>query len=136
MDHGRIAQIGTPHDLYDRPNSRFVADFIGDANLIEGHVEAGVFHAGDLALPVEGGDGRALISVRPERIALGPPETAPIGRIESASYLGSRIEYVVSTGFGDLLVSAPIGAEPRTAGTLVGLHLSGAVRTASDEGTT
>jgi iron(III) transport system ATP-binding protein len=135
MDHGRIAQIGTPHDLYDRPNSRFVADFIGDANLIEGRVEAGIFHAGDLALPVEGGDGPALISVRPERIALGPPEGAPLGKVESASYLGSRIEYVVSTGFGNLLVSAPISAEPRAAGTSVGLHLPGAVRTASDEGT-
>jgi iron(III) transport system ATP-binding protein len=129
MDDGRIAQVGTPRDLYDRPNSRFVADFIGDANLIEGRVDGGTFRAGDLALPIDGADGPALISVRPERIALTPPGTPPLGRVERTSYLGSRIEYVVATGFGDLLVSAPIAAEALAPGAAVGLRLTGAVRT-------
>ena len=136
MDHGRIAQIGTPHDLYDRPNSRFVADFIGDANLIEGEVAGGTFHAADLALPVSGPDGPALVSVRPERIALKAPDAAPLGTVASASYLGSRMEYVVTTGFGDLLVSAPITAQALTPGAKVGLRLDGAVRTARDGGMT
>ena len=136
MDHGRIAQIGTPHDLYDRPNSRFVADFIGDANLIEGEVAGGTFHAADLALPVSGPDGPALVSVRPERIALEAPDAAPLGTVASASYLGSRMEYVVTTGFGDLLVSAPITAQALTPGAKVGLRLDGAVRTARDGGMT
>lgn len=134
MDHGRIAQIGTPHDLYDRPNSRFVADFIGDANLIEGEVAGGTFHAADLALPVSGPDGPALVSVRPERIALEAPDAAPLGTVASASYLGSRMEYVVTTGFGDLLVSAPITAQALTPGAKVGLRLDRAVRTARDGG--
>ena len=136
MDHGRIDQIGTPHDLYDRPNSRFVADFIGDANLIEGEVAGGTFHAADLALPVSGPDGPALVSVRPERIALEAPDAAPLGTVASASYLGSRMEYVVTTGFGDLLVSAPITAQALTPGAKVGLRLDGAVRTARDGGMT
>ena len=136
MDRGRIAQIGTPHDLYDRPNSRFVADFIGDANLIEGEVAGGTFHAADLALPVSGPDGPALVSVRPERIALEAPDAAPLGTVASASYLGSRMEYVVTTGFGDLLVSAPITAQALTPGAKVGLRLDGAVRTARDGGMT
>ena len=134
MDHGRIAQIGTPNDLYDRPNSRFVADFIGDANLIEGEVAGGTFRAADLSLPIEGRDGPALILVRPERIALLPPGAAPLGTVASASYLGSRMEYVVTTGFGDVLVSAPVTAETLVPGTKVGLRLDGAVRTERDGG--
>ncbi len=52
MDRGRIVQIGTPHEVYERPRSRFVADFIGIANI----------------LPI--GDGRRWLALRPEKIAL------------------------------------------------------------------
>ena len=128
MDHGRIAQIGTPQDLYDRPNSRFVADFIGDANLIEGEVSGGVFRASDLEMPLPGPDGPALVSVRPERIAIEPAGDAPRGRVVSASYLGSRTEHVVGTGFGELLVSSPISAAAFAPGTSVTLRMSAAVR--------
>jgi iron(III) transport system ATP-binding protein len=133
MDHGRIAQVGTPHDLYDRPSSRFVADFIGDANLIEGRVEGGTFRAADLELPVDGGDGPATVSVRPERIALVEPGRGPAGRVASASYLGSRVEYLVATGFGDILVSAPVTARDHAPGDAVGLTFSRAVRTGGSE---
>jgi iron(III) transport system ATP-binding protein len=130
MDHGRIAQIGTPHEVYDRPNSRFVADFIGDANLIEGAVAGGTFRAADLALPMEGPDGPALVSVRPERIALEAPGAGPVGRIDSATYLGSRVEYLVATGFGALLVSVPAGdARPLEPGAAVTVTIRHWVRT-------
>ena len=128
MDHGRIAQIGTPQDLYDRPNSRFVADFIGDANLIEGEVSNGTFRASDLELPLPGPDGPALVSVRPERIGIEPAGDAPRGRIMSSSYLGSRIEHVVGTGFGELLISSPISGPTFAPGTSVTLRLGAAVR--------
>ncbi len=129
MSHGRIAQIGTPADLYERPNSRFVADFIGDANLIEGRIERGVFLAPGLSLPIEGPEGAALVSIRPERIGLGAPGAGPEGRVVSATYLGGRMEYVVETDFGELLVSAPIGAPLRAPGEAVGLSIEGAVLT-------
>lgn len=114
MNAGRIAQIGTPEDLYDRPNSPFVADFIGDANLVDGTVTAGQFTAGDLRLAVKGVSGSARVSIRPERIAFGSGsnEGAVQGEVLSATYLGSRMEYVIATGFTQLLVSRPI-AEPR-----------------------
>jgi iron(III) transport system ATP-binding protein len=128
MDHGRIAQIGTPHDLYDAPNSRFVADFIGDANLIEGVVAGGIFRAADLALPLAGPDGPALVSVRPERITLETTGDAPRGQVISASFLGSRIEHVVGTGFGELLVSSPISAPAVGPGENVTLAIGAAVR--------
>jgi iron(III) transport system ATP-binding protein len=118
MDKGRIAQIGTPEDLYDRPASPFIADFIGDANLIRGAIVGGQFVAGGLTLPLAGPDGPATVSIRPERIRLSPGGPA---RISTATYLGSRIEYSVTSEGVEVLVSRPI-AEPRlAAGTDVGL---------------
>jgi iron(III) transport system ATP-binding protein len=118
MDRGRIAQIGTPEDLYDRPASPFIADFIGDANLIRGAIAGGQFTAGALTLPLAGPDGPATVSIRPERIRLAPGGPA---RIATATYLGSRIEYSVTSEGVEVLVSRPI-AEPRLeAGTDVGL---------------
>ena len=56
MDSGRIAQKGTPHELYETPASRFLADFIGDANLVDGELKAGeggpTFTAGGAGMPV------------------------------------------------------------------------------------
>ncbi|MFN4159342.1 MAG: ABC transporter ATP-binding protein [Gemmobacter sp.] len=111
MDRGRIAQIGTPADLYERPASPFIADFIGDANLIRGEVVAGRFTAPGMVLDVRGPDGAATLSIRPERITLAPggPD-----RVVTATYLGSRMEYLVSAQVGEMLVSRPIH-EPRMA---------------------
>jgi len=116
MQAGKIAQIGTPEDLYDRPATPFVADFIGDANLIEGIVQGGAFRAGDLALALSGADGPATVSIRPERIGL---RADGVGRVLSATYLGSRTEYVIDTGAGELLVSRPIAEPALPAGTAV-----------------
>lgn len=121
MDRGRIAQVGKPEDLYERPASGFIASFIGDANLIDGVVRDGRFGGASLDLTVPGGDGPATVSIRPERIALvsgsGP------ATIESATYLGSRMEYGVGIGGAALLISRPI-TEPRLApGTPVTLSI-------------
>ena len=111
MDRGRIVQVGTPEDLYERPASVFIASFIGDANLITGALRAGQFEGPGFKLGVSGADGRTTLSIRPERIALTAGGTA---RIESATYLGSRMEYAVRSGNTTLLVSRPID-EPRFA---------------------
>jgi ABC-type Fe3+/spermidine/putrescine transport system ATPase subunit len=90
MDLGRVVQVGTPHDVYERPRSRFVADFIGIANI----------------LPL--GDGRWL-ALRPEKIALcaNRPDTAHAiaGKIVDIAYEGDRSLYRVATGDSVLLVS-------------------------------
>jgi iron(III) transport system ATP-binding protein len=120
MKMGQIAQIGTPSDLYENPASTFVADFIGDANLVEGTVTGGVFRTAHLAMPVEASDGVTTATIRPERIRLVPGGAA---RILSASYLGSRMEYVVQDEDLEFLVSRPI-SEPRlTAGDRVELRI-------------
>ena len=111
MKMGQIAQIGTPAELYEHPASSFVADFIGDANLIEGHIRAGRFHAGHLDLPVAAADGTVTATIRPERIRL---ESGGAARVLTATYLGSRMEYLIRDENLEFLVSRPI-AEPRSA---------------------
>ena len=129
MKNGKIAQIGTPKDLYDRPNSRFVADFIGDANLIEGQINkinsGYVFSAGKLNIKLDAAYpiGKAVIAVRPERIILS--ENNGDSRIRSVIYLGSKYEYNVITPFGEILASASASSEPIAAGTEVGISIEG-----------
>ena len=123
MQAGRIAQIGTPRDLYERPASPFVADFIGDANLVPGQVASGRFRAADLDLPMTGPDGDAKISIRPERIGLEPGDGMPSGTIRSCTYLGSRWEYEIETGFAELLASRPMTEPPIAPGTRVTLTI-------------
>ncbi|MCA1775317.1 MAG: ABC transporter ATP-binding protein [Loktanella sp.] len=109
MEKGQIAQFGTPEDLYERPASAFISSFIGDANIIAGKVQSGRFIGAGLDLPVPGDAGAATLSIRPERIVLAAGGTA---RIDSVTYLGSRMEYAVTSGGLALLVSRPI-TEPR-----------------------
>jgi iron(III) transport system ATP-binding protein len=123
MQAGRIAQIGTPRDLYERPASPFVADFIGDANLITGHVSNGRFVAADLDLPLPGTDGHAQISLRPERIGLTPGTDGPVGTVRSCTYLGSRWEFEIETSFAELLASRPMTEAPLAPGTRVSLNI-------------
>ncbi len=121
MEGGRIAQQGTPHELYEKPASRFLADFIGDANLIDGTltVEAGGarFVAGDLGVVVRADGmppGPATLAIRPHRLrVVDLGEGALPGVCKRSAYLGSRIEYVVETPWGELLVFDGEGRTPR-----------------------
>ncbi|MDZ7823578.1 MAG: ABC transporter ATP-binding protein [Ahrensia sp.] len=121
MNAGRIAQVGTPTDLYERPASAFISSFIGDANLIEGDVQKGKFGAAALDLNVSGGDGRCTVSIRPERIVLHKNGPA---KIASATYLGSRMEYEVISGGQALLVSRPITEMRFETGDSVSLEIA------------
>ena len=111
MEGGRIAQEGTPEELYEAPKSRFLADFIGDANLVDGElrVDAGgaTFEAGGVRLPVRADGvpaGPAVLAVRPHRLRIVPSGQGLIeGVCRRVAYLGSRAEYIVATPWGDLL---------------------------------
>ncbi|HVF62659.1 MAG TPA: ABC transporter ATP-binding protein [Casimicrobiaceae bacterium] len=112
MDGGRIAQQGSPQDLYEKPASRFLADFIGDANLIDGELVQGAdgmrFVSGDVSARVHANGvapGPATLAVRPNRLQIARPGEGPVpGECKRAAYLGSRAEYVVGSPWGDLLV--------------------------------
>jgi putrescine transport system ATP-binding protein len=93
MNAGRIAQIGTPHDIYEHPATRFVADFIGIANLLD----------------VSGGGEPRWLALRPEKIVLSTTQPdrahAVAGRIVDIAYEGGRSLYRVATEGTVILVS-------------------------------
>ena len=105
LDGGRISQVGTPREVYQRPANLFVAGFLGEANLLEarsGGVPAlGVATSG-------ASDGTAVI--RPEDMRLRPAgETGAAGAIESLSFQGPRLRVLVALESGErVVVSAPV----------------------------
>ena len=111
MDSGRIAQQGTPQQLYEAPVSRFLADFIGDANLVDGELQgvdgSARFAAGGVVVPVAAdgmAPGPATLAVRPHNLrVVGAGQGVLDGICRRVAYLGSRVEYVVATPWGELL---------------------------------
>jgi iron(III) transport system ATP-binding protein len=116
---GRVVQVGTGEDLFQRPRSRFVAEFIGKTNLIDGILtEPGVVTRGDLRLHVAPADfaigGAVVLSVRPHQIELlmdHSPGSAsarggnPLrGKVQRASYLGDTVDYEIQVEGSDLVL--------------------------------
>ncbi|MFY1635695.1 ABC transporter ATP-binding protein [Solwaraspora sp. WMMB335] len=131
MRDGTLCQVGTAEDLYRRPSSRFVARFIGDANVLDLAVRDGRARLGEHDIRVAaGGDGVAL-SVRPEDIDLrdrtgqqagGPGTDTPTlaARITAATYLGAVVRYDLHTEAGhQLRAIRPAGADRLVAGASV-----------------
>jgi iron(III) transport system ATP-binding protein len=114
MRDAEIAQAGAPNELYDAPVDRFVADFIGDANLVDAEITAvngarATVRIGPLTRELphrELGPGPAHLALRPETIRLVAEQRidALPGEVVKATYLGSHIEYRVSTELGELFV--------------------------------
>jgi spermidine/putrescine transport system ATP-binding protein/putrescine transport system ATP-binding protein len=93
LDRGRIVQLATPRELYDRPVNRFAADFIGLMNFIEGAANGSGFVAKNIgALPAPGGTG-TILAIRPERVRLSDRAEAGAiaGEIEGAAFLGQDV---------------------------------------------
>jgi iron(III) transport system ATP-binding protein len=126
MSDGRIEQVGHPRDVYERPSSRFVADFVGGANLIDGvvgsrdHELFGVETAlGVLSISSRGDfatGARVLVVVRPEDVSLrnGSGSAAGNGlhgRVVTTGFLGDAVDHVVAIGNLELRVrSSPSAA--------------------------
>ena len=120
---GRIEQSGAPGTLYERPATRFVADFLGKSNFLAGEVaERGQdrFHytIGEERLVQAGAplptapNGRVLVALRPEKLLVfnEKPATQNVspGRIEQFNYYGANYHFKVTTpALGDLIVTAP-----------------------------
>ncbi len=116
MSRGRIEQLGTPEELYERPASRFVADFVGTTNLLRGRIEPDGtvrLSSGEIAPVAHDGltpGDEVEISIRPESISLVPPEAVGAIRasVEQAAYLGTTISYQLRTAGGlELTVLVP-----------------------------
>jgi len=112
MNQGRIAQIGTPKEVYDLPRTRFAASFIGKTNLLEGPLKGGELDLGEgIMLPVgektaASTNGHALVCLRPHNIQLFPREAdvgtltatgfrSYTGRVSQRFYFGDAIDYQV-----------------------------------------
>jgi iron(III) transport system ATP-binding protein len=114
MNQGKIEQIGTPDEIYRRPASRFVADFIGRANFQETRVESSTNNVVTVTLlgktmtiPVAGNpkSGDSLVAVlRPEALKLRSDPTLQPAQVEQAMYLGSEVEYHIRIGSSILVV--------------------------------
>ena len=124
MHAGRIEQIGTPAEIYDRPASRYVADFIGEINMIDGAWSEGRFVTPDgaqLPLPpgVIPGDGKATLALRPEKVSLTTPGQGLLhGRLDTVNFLGGQTLLRVALGDGrSMLVKVPnMGRLPSAGG--------------------
>jgi iron(III) transport system ATP-binding protein len=135
MNNAVVAQEGEPRELYEAPVSRFVADFIGDANIVEAEILAADGAAAEVRLgptvqrlPRRGLPcGPALLAIRPEAIQLSdaPASDGLAGEILKASYLGSHIEYRVRSPIGDLFVIDRRVDRSLPPETRVGISLAG-----------
>jgi iron(III) transport system ATP-binding protein len=116
MKDGEIAQAGSPRELYDAPASAFIADFMGEANVVDCEVlsaEDGraLIRVGALEhrIPARSArPGPARLAVRPNAITLDPANEAPLsGTVTHSAYLGDHVEYEVKTEAGTLFVVDP-----------------------------
>ncbi len=123
MNHGRVLQVGTPAEIYDRPTSRFVADFIGETNFLEGAVAAQrngtaevvlpgaerLWAAADQPLPA----GQAVtVAIRPEKISLAMGDGRAAGAAAGAMSLPAQI-IEVTFGGTDTHYTARLPGGPR-----------------------
>ena len=111
MSAGRIEQVGTPRDLYDRPANLFVARFLGEPgmNILEGEISDGRIQGEGFAVPIPASlkppSGRVAVGVRPEDLQHDGSETAWFnGHVRTVEYLGARSQ--LRADIGNTLVSA------------------------------
>ena len=124
MDHGELVQVSTPGEIYEAPQSRYVASFIGDVNILECRV-SDVLSSGQIALTWSDGEGNFVaqappmnlaqgqqvwLALRPEKVRIGAgqpdsPVNAVKGKVENIGYLGSISHYHVELGNGQELTA-------------------------------
>ena len=136
MNNGRIEQLGSPTELYERPATAFVASFLGVSNLLRGRVEAADLvrlDSGDaVRVPparLDGRSGTVRVGIRPEKMRLAPAaegENALRGTVQETAYVGVSTQYVVATPSGPLVVYVQNagGAPPHREGEPVPLAWS------------
>ena len=116
MDHGKLIQVDTPGGIYETPNSTYVADFIGEVNIIEGHAKM----EGDKAritwsegkepitgTPAEPVSGKVHFAIRPEKVSISAEkpagENSIAGKVLDIAYLGNISTYHVELPTGHVV---------------------------------
>ncbi|MGI5489726.1 ABC transporter ATP-binding protein [Microtetraspora malaysiensis] len=133
MSEGRVEQVGEPWAVYETPENRFVADFIGRTNMFDGRVVGQ--SDGELRLEVDGlgtlsvraertGGATATVMVRPHRVRIDPAEQMANelkGRVVQSSYLGDVESVVIDVNGTRVMAERTHSGRPLTAGATVGL---------------
>ena len=145
MSAGRVQQIGPPREIYEAPVNRFVADFIGQTNLMEVEVMGADAGQTRVALPggqqilctgAEAGPGRRHLSIRPERLTLVPEGGGLAATVRQIVYLGTDLQLLVRLDGGaemQLRLQNAARTQIPDPGTRVGLQLEeGAARLLAD----
>ena len=127
MSHGKVVQVATPAEIYEAPNCRFVADFIGDVNILDGNVTSTLSGIVEIAVdsaltlrtassdtPAAGS--RASLAIRPEKLRVSPrpPANASVnateGEIWDIAYLGDMTVFHVKLKSGQVLKASSLNA--------------------------
>ncbi|WP_336659140.1 ABC transporter ATP-binding protein [Leucobacter sp. USHLN153] len=111
FNEGRIEQVGTPAELYERPETLFVARFIGESNSLQGQVTEERFQSeGGVSIPAPGAvDGPSVAIIRPERLRVlntrvEAEECALHGRVRDVTFLGAQLRIEIDTPDGIMIV--------------------------------
>src|SRR5439155_3553707 len=135
LNAGRVAQAGSADDLYHRPRTRFVAEFIGRTNVVEGVAASrDTVTRGALRLRVAPGElergARVVLSIRPHQVKLSTPGDAADatnalrGTVRRTAFLGDTVDYEVAIAGSDLVLRATAAPTPRfEVGAAVGLRI-------------
>jgi iron(III) transport system ATP-binding protein len=138
MQGGRLQQYGAPREVYSRPASRAIADFMGLVNLLpatvaaaadtRGQVRIGAGWTLDVDMPAALAPGQSVeIAIRPESIRLQMPERAPqphlLAKVTESTFLGSIVEYHVALDDGTVLRVQAHPLEPFTVGDTVAVGI-------------
>ncbi len=127
MRKGAIAQIGSPREIYFTPKDRFVAEFVGAANIIEAPIENGLLTLPGGRLQVGGAASapRVIAMIRPETIRVMEAGSGSLsGIVDSVSFIGDRLRLIVSGASGKSLnVDAPNTIQAK-AGDRIGLSVA------------
>ena len=134
MNNAEVAQDGTPRDLYEAPANRFVADFIGEANILEcdvtaiekgvAHVQLGRYHH---KLPARDSEvGKSFLGVRPNRVLIrkGSAKNTLPGEVLRVTYVGNHLELTIETQAGELFATTDNVDAAFEPGTKVGVSFA------------
>ena len=138
FDSGRIVQVGPPREVYLAPRTRFVADFIGEANILEGRPDSGtVLIEGFGPVPIEAwmpdtvipASGTAYVAIRPESMS-ATPDPSGNARIVDATFIGGDMHLVITMGASTVNIrQAVLGGASLEAGDTVAVDFApGSVR--------
>ncbi len=130
MRKGAIAQIGTPRDIYFAPANRFVAEFVGAANIVEAQCDAGALTLPGGKLPIANGainghaSAKVFAMIRPESIRVIAPDGAALsGQVDSVSFVGDRQRATIG-GVAEKTITVDVpNSTPIKAGDRVGLSV-------------